>query len=338
MGRGIRELVSACLAGVVSLEDALKLGGMSKFRAAVSAAGLTGASMNMVLMSTGAKAADTLDAAFWLGQAGGAVRFAKAVQAAVAMGSTTFVEVGPGVSLLGQLQAAVADVPDTLLMVAMDAFSGDVMGAVSALHCRGVEIRWPEVYALPCVRARLPLYPFQKKRFWVGMVKGEAVTGQAQAGLRDPSLIASLLHDVVWETCELPRPDRLDLAGSFLAVVQRGQRSERLLESLQQAGLRNAQQVGVQTVPVHLNQAPLLASPSPSRWSTRPATAASSTWMGSRARRPSSASCCTRTARTWWPCATRATGATCPACAPRPPCPAPPSRRRRPGGTWSLAA
>ncbi|WP_439657959.1 alpha/beta fold hydrolase [Lentzea sp. HUAS TT2] len=94
---------------------------------------------------------------YWVRQARETVLFADAV---AGLAGTVFVEVGPSATLTALAQESVdgAFVP----------MSRGVLEGLAALHVHGVDVDWSTVYAgTGARRCDLPVYPFQRERYWL---------------------------------------------------------------------------------------------------------------------------------------------------------------------------
>ena len=128
------------------------------------------------------------DAAYWRRHVMAAVQFEAGMRALAAKGAQVFLEVGPHPVLIGVgkriLEKNVAWVPslrrdeDDLAMI---------LDAAGGLFTAGVELDWDAFFRGPRQRIRLPLYPFQRRRYWLEtkpaaslVVEQELVSGVIQ--------------------------------------------------------------------------------------------------------------------------------------------------------------
>ena len=144
---------------------------LDAFEAFVGAREARQPQLEVVSNVTGALADEALTtAAYWRDHVRGAVRFADGVQALVAAGYRTFLELGPQPVLTGLGRASVDDAdcawlsslrrgkPETAM----------VLRGLGGMYTRGVEIDWAAFDApWPRQRISMPTYPFQRERFWV---------------------------------------------------------------------------------------------------------------------------------------------------------------------------
>nr|WJJ61189.1 type I PKS [Streptomyces sp.] len=120
--------------------------------------------------------------AYWARQARATVLFADAVRTLRAVGTTTFVELGPDGVLSGM-------VPDCLpeesplavsLLRAGRPEEQTLLAALARLHTAGAGPDWEALFApAGAVRHALPTYPFQHKRFWPHVPDAPGAAGQA---------------------------------------------------------------------------------------------------------------------------------------------------------------
>ncbi|MFE6166171.1 type I polyketide synthase, partial [Streptomyces sp. NPDC056486] len=104
---------------------------------------------------------------YWVRHVRESVRFADAVDALVAEGVGTFVEVGPGgtLSALGRESAPEAAFVPVLRNDRPEAVAATT--AAGQLHVRGVRVDWEVFFAgRGATRVDLPTYAFQRERFW----------------------------------------------------------------------------------------------------------------------------------------------------------------------------
>ncbi|WP_229871975.1 type I polyketide synthase, partial [Streptomyces longisporoflavus] len=119
---------------------------------------------------------------YWVRHVRESVRFADAVDALVAEGVGTFVEVGPGGTLaaLGQESA-----PEATFVPVLRADRPEAAAAMTAaghLHVCGVQVAWAAFFAgRGARRIELPTYAFQRERFWPDVLP--VVGNVAAAGL-----------------------------------------------------------------------------------------------------------------------------------------------------------
>src|SRR5439155_16675086 len=114
------------------------------------------------------------------------------------LGTTAFVEVGPGGSLTAMIEAALPDDRAALAVATLRkdrTESASLLTAVAAVHTRGVDVAWQAVLAdRGARRVDLPTYPFQHDRYWMTRKTGDP----ADLGL------TGARHPLVGAAVELP--------------------------------------------------------------------------------------------------------------------------------------
>ncbi|MFF2197599.1 SDR family NAD(P)-dependent oxidoreductase [Streptomyces sp. NPDC058157] len=144
---------------------------LDDFRKAVEAVSFNDPVLPVVSTLTGSAvpAEEFCSVDYWVRHVREAVRFADAVEALVAEGAETFLEIGPG-GVLTALTAGVLDDGRTAVPV----LRGDrpeetaVLAALARLHVQGTPVDWTAVLAdRGARRVDLPTYAFQRRRYWL---------------------------------------------------------------------------------------------------------------------------------------------------------------------------
>ncbi|MEU5578514.1 SDR family NAD(P)-dependent oxidoreductase [Streptomyces huasconensis] len=130
-----------------------------------------------------------LDAAYWYRNLRHTVRFQEAVEALIASGHTTFIEVGPHPVLTGSIGQILegADV-DGIVTGSLRRDDGGLdrfLTSAAEAYVKGLPIAWQRFTGTSADHVDLPAYPFQRRRYWLRSTaspSGTAELGQAPAG------------------------------------------------------------------------------------------------------------------------------------------------------------
>ncbi len=113
---------------------------------------------------------DIMDARYWRAHLRSPVRFEAGVRALAERGCTSFLEIGPGTTLLGMASKCLSD-GNNLWLPSLRQNRDDweqVLESAAALYVRGFPVDWK---GFDCGRSRskveLPGYPFERKRYWL---------------------------------------------------------------------------------------------------------------------------------------------------------------------------
>jgi acyl transferase domain-containing protein len=111
-----------------------------------------------------------IDPDYWVRQLRGAVQFRRGVETLAATPHRLMLEVGPGRALSAQAQRIVGrDGPAILATSRRETEKRDDreawLSAQAGLWLAGVDVRWPAI--IGARRVPLPLYPFDRQRYWV---------------------------------------------------------------------------------------------------------------------------------------------------------------------------
>jgi acyl transferase domain-containing protein/acyl carrier protein/ubiquinone/menaquinone biosynthesis C-methylase UbiE len=148
---------------------------------------------------TGAQGTDQdFDAAYWGRNIRQTVLFAAAVRAMLDSGFNTFVELSPDPVLSSMVLQSAAGLPESLLILpSLRKGQPDrlqMLKSLTSLFVAGAEINWQGVYPAGGRVVPLPLYPWQRKRFWLDQGAGFA---EAQSELAETP--ADWFYEVNWE-------------------------------------------------------------------------------------------------------------------------------------------
>jgi acyl transferase domain-containing protein/acyl carrier protein/SAM-dependent methyltransferase len=135
------------------------------------------------------------------------VRFAAAVQAMLRAGVNTFVELSPSPVLSSMvLQCASALRQSVQLLPTLRQGQSEqlqMLKSLSGLFATGAEINWQGVYPKGGRVVQLPLYPWQRKRFWLDLATPIALDSPPVQAEAPPDWF----YEVAWE--EKPRAEDL---------------------------------------------------------------------------------------------------------------------------------
>ncbi|MEV0101948.1 type I polyketide synthase, partial [Nocardia sp. NPDC050789] len=166
------------------------------------AASLTYNRPNIPLVSnlSGRMAGDeVLEPAYWVRQVREAVRFAHGVDTLVAAGVRRFLEIGPDAVLTAMARQCLPENVESQAAVTAGARRGraEVEQFVTCLaqaHAVGADVAWTALYTgRPVARVPLPTYAFQRRRYWVDPVGGNAGVESAGLGAVQHPLLGAVL-------------------------------------------------------------------------------------------------------------------------------------------------
>lgn len=187
-GHGLGEIVAACTAGVMSLEDALRLvtqrarlqlppdsaPAESDLAALRQVAGGITQSPPRIPFVSGLDGAiwpwdEAPDAEYWCRQIDRPVRFADAVSTLRSLGHTRFVEIGPDAALVDRIRA---EQPGDELLTAPSLRAGEddwrtVLSTLAELYEHGTDVDWAGFdRGYSRTRVPVPTSPFVRTRHW----------------------------------------------------------------------------------------------------------------------------------------------------------------------------
>jgi acyl transferase domain-containing protein len=229
LGHGVGELVAACVAGVFSLEDGLRLSaerGRLMGALPVSVAPLLDAfervaqtvrhdkpRLGLVSSLRGRlfTGEEVPDAAYWREHARQPVRFADGVQALAAQGCNLLLELGPQPVLSGLARECLAGAAPTTLS-SLERRADDwavLLGSLAQLYAAGAAVDWSGFDRdYPRRKVALPTYPFQRQRYWLPQVprRDPCLSGASQPLLGECRRSASgeVVHATVFDCQSQP--------------------------------------------------------------------------------------------------------------------------------------
>ncbi|MGO8676240.1 MAG: type I polyketide synthase [Limisphaerales bacterium] len=193
LGWGVGEYAAACVAGVFSLEDGLRLvaergrltpalsrasqsplatPGFSESEPVAKTIQFAEPRIAIVSAATGEMASPDLmtSPGYWVRHLRQPARFTDSIRALRGAGLKVFLEIGPHPMLTGMARGAAAKAA-TIWVSSLDRGRGDwdaLCEAVSTLYAAGAGIDWAAVHAgRRRHRITLPTYPFQRRRYWL---------------------------------------------------------------------------------------------------------------------------------------------------------------------------
>lgn len=202
---------------------------------------------------TGAVMPDRPHARYWREHARRTVRFADGVRVLRALACDTFVEIGPGSTLLGMARQVLPDLAATWVP-SLSRQKPDwqvIVESLQALYVAGAAIDWEEVHRGTAPRrVSLPTYPFQRKRFWLDAAPTPPVAAIAARGANGSAVtlaapptrdeeVRDWLYTIRWE----PQPRPSDVAvgagpASWLVFSDAGGAGRALVAALTRRGAR----------------------------------------------------------------------------------------------------
>ena len=263
MGQGVGEYAAACVAGVFSLEDGLKLAVEQPLRSV----SFSRPKLRFVSSLTGELAdSDVADPDYWLGRASETPRLEEAAAALREEGCDVFVEVGPEPSPLRD--------PGGVWLPSLRPGRSDwqqMLEGLAGLYKEGASVDWAAFHdGYSPRRVSLPTYPFQRQSYWYessdGRRRGEKPerllrelqeTGEfsddeiacimrgfealARRGEPDAGALSESLYELRWQA--MPRQERLadgwpPEPGTWLIFTDGGGTGAALVESLVARGQR----------------------------------------------------------------------------------------------------
>ncbi len=250
LGDRLGECVAACLSGVLSLDDALRLvvararlvetlgldedalhdaalpaGAGGQIRALLASIALRPPQSAYLSCVTGAAITpeQATDPGYWVRLFCEPDRFAEGAAALLAQPDLVLLEVGPGAALGARLRAHPGCPPERAALVLASlppapSATAALLTAVGQLWQTGVSLDW-ELFSAAEQRRRvaLPGYAFQRRRFWVD-------PAQAEAGAQHPvgkrAAIDDWFYQPVWTPAALPDPDSAPVGWLVFADAQ----------------------------------------------------------------------------------------------------------------------
>jgi acyl transferase domain-containing protein len=246
MGHGIGEYVAACVAGVFSVEDGMRLVIEStrsmdampdQFGADSARITYHRPKIAMISSHAGRLASDEVcSASYWQRRTGASADVRACMRALFDKGLRIFVEIGPTPALLDLGKACADERAQAMTWLpTLDGSANDwsvINRALGELFVRGFDIDWRGYDACyPRQRVELPLYPFQRQRYWIDDAKS------ADAGPAAGSSAGQ--YSVVWrEAAALQNssPAARGLGCRWLIVTDARDSGERLAHALTNAG------------------------------------------------------------------------------------------------------
>lgn len=180
---------------------------LDRFEAAVRRVKLSPPKLPVVSSMTGKRVTTELtDPIYWRNQLRNTVRFADAVMTLHEMGINTLLEAGPQATLLGvarQTDEAFAFAPS---LKQGENATAHILGSLGKLYELGVAVDW-EAFDAPFARQKitLPIYPFQRQRYWVDLPKQRPTQVRPLIGriLRSPAF-KQTIFETPFSVAELP--------------------------------------------------------------------------------------------------------------------------------------
>ncbi len=142
-------------------------------------------------------------AEYWARHAREAVRFADGVRALSSAGARTFLELGPRATLLPMIAKSLSEPASALLASGRTGVpeTEALLGALAAWVSRAGHVNWSAVFPGRAQRSSLPLYPFQRQRYWLEASRNGERAGRAThhplLGRRLPAAGVDATYEVV---------------------------------------------------------------------------------------------------------------------------------------------
>ncbi len=243
-GDGPGEYVAACLAGVLSPEDAL--GALAADRP-VARERLSEPEVALLSSATGAwmTADEATDPATWVWQAERHLS-ADTLRPLLREPEQVLLEIGPGQTLSALAQGHPSRSEHQVVLPALgqspDGRSEleSLLGAQARLWLAGVGVDWYGFHAHERrLRLPLPTYPFERKRYWIEPhrpgAQTLAVPEQAEAAAKRPDL-ADWFYTPGWRSAPTPAARAGELEGPWLVFADAQGVGAALAERLRRAG------------------------------------------------------------------------------------------------------
>ncbi|MEU8814275.1 type I polyketide synthase [Actinoplanes sp. NPDC048796] len=160
-----------------------------------------------------------LGADYWYGNLRRPVRFAPAVQRLIAEGHHTFVEMSPHPVLVGPVQDTADGAGEDVVTVGSlrrgEGGLRRLLTSAAQAYVRGLAVDWTAVVPRPGgPPARLPTYPFQRRRYWLDTFSGGAAAPEAVPANDSRSLLRTV-RAAVAGTLGYSSADDIDPARTF---------------------------------------------------------------------------------------------------------------------------
>ncbi|EJZ6323145.1 polyketide synthase dehydratase domain-containing protein, partial [Salmonella enterica] len=155
---------------------------LGAFRAVAESVSYRRPSLPVVSNVTGALADESLcTAAYWVEHVMRTVRFADGVRTLAEAGVKVFTELGPQGTLLGMVAETLGDEAEGVSLTASlkrgRKEEEAVLEALGAQHVGGAAVKWAGVFRGDERKVSLPLYPWQRERYWLEAVP-KALAGE----------------------------------------------------------------------------------------------------------------------------------------------------------------
>ncbi len=184
LGEGIGEVTAACLSGVLSVEDALKLAVSedSSLPGTVSRISNSKANIPFISCVTGEQITDTdlQSPDYWIRQRG-SFRFSDGLKEIMKDSDQILLEIGPGKRLAAEANKYKNDGVNQAVLYSMPGMDEAASDCEALFKCLGMfwnaggRVDWNEFYSDERRhRIPLPTYPFERQRYWIEPGKRDA--------------------------------------------------------------------------------------------------------------------------------------------------------------------